>query len=67
MKQELSQGGKEELALALLLWKDFKCQGKMDVGIYKQMLQLADHLGVSQELEALIKKVLFPFEIKYKI
>jgi len=63
---ELSTDGKEELALALLLWKDFKCQGKVDVNFYMQMIQLADGLGVRQELEVLIKKVLVPFEIKLK-
>lgn len=63
---ELSQDGKEELALALLLWKDFKCQGKVDIDFYKQMLSLADYIGVRKELEELIKKVLFPFEIKFK-
>ncbi len=61
---ELSQAGKEELALALLLWKDFKCQGKVDIDFYKQMIQFADGLGVRTELETLIKKVLVPFEIR---
>ncbi len=60
---ELSKDGKEELALALLLWKDFKCQGKVDLEFYKQMLSFADHLGVRAELEELIKKVLVPFRI----
>ncbi|GAJ11869.1 unnamed protein product [marine sediment metagenome] len=60
---ELSKDGKEELALALLLWKDFKCQGKVDLEFYKQMLSFADHLGVRVELEELIKKVLLPFRI----
>lgn len=60
---ELTKDGKEELALALLLWKDFKCQGKVDLEIYKQMLSFADHLGVRQELEELIKKILVPFRI----
>ncbi len=60
---ELSKEGKEELALALLLWKDFKCQGKVDIDFYKQMLALADYIGVREELDELIKKVLVPFRI----
>ena len=60
---ELSKDGKEELALALLLWKDFKCQGKVDLEFYKQMLLFADHLGVRAELGELIRKVLVPFKI----
>ena len=64
---ELSQDGKEELALALLLWKDFKCQGKVNFEFYKQMIQFADGLGVRQELEELIKKVLIPFKINLDI
>ncbi|GAH46394.1 unnamed protein product [marine sediment metagenome] len=60
---ELSKDGKEELALALLLWKDFKCQGKVDIDFYKQMLALADYIGVREELDELIKKVLVPFRI----
>jgi hypothetical protein len=53
----LSQDGKEELALALLLWKDFKTQGKPDMDIALQMFKLADTLGVKKELEDLIPKV----------
>lgn len=60
---DLSQDGKEELALALLLWKDFKCNGRFDVDFNLQMLGLADHVGVRPELEVLIKKCLFPFRI----
>jgi len=60
---ELSKEGKKELALALLLWKDFKCQGKVDIDFYKQMIQFADYLEVRQELEVLIREVLVPFRI----
>ncbi len=62
----LSKDGKEELALALLLWKDFKCQGKFDTEFYMQMVHLADTLGIRKELEDLVKKVLVPFEIRLK-
>ncbi len=60
---ELSQDGKEELALALLLWKYFKSQGKMDIEVFKKMFQLADHLGIRPELEKLNKEILMPFRI----
>lgn len=60
---ELSEDGKKELALALLLWKDFKCQGKLDIDLYKQMLSLADYIGVRKELDDLLKKVLWRFKI----
>jgi len=60
---ELSQDGKEELALALLLWKDFKCQGKFSIDFNIQMLKLADGLGVRKGLDELLHKVVFPFKI----
>lgn len=63
---ELAEGGRREVALALLLWKDFKCQGKMDIDIFKQMFELADYLEVRNELETLNREILFPFEIKLK-
>lgn len=59
----LSAQGKEELALALVLWKDFKSQGKIDVPIYKQFIDLAKMLGVREEAEAWLSK-LPPLEIK---
>jgi len=31
--KDLSEAGREELALALLLWKDFKSGGKCDLDI----------------------------------
>ena len=59
----LTQGGKEELALALLLWKYFKCQGKFDPDISLQSFKLAETLGVFKELEGLARK-LPPFKIE---
>lgn len=53
MKAKLTQTGKEELALALILWKDFKAQGKLDIEITRQALQFADNLGISQEYDKL--------------
>ena len=55
--EQLTDDGRQELALALLLWKDFKCDGHLDIGIYKQTLELAEMLGVQKEFEELIKKL----------
>lgn len=54
---DLSDDGKQELALALVLWKDFKTQGKMDLEIFKQAIALSDMLGVRKEFDELIKKL----------
>ncbi len=63
---ELSLVAKEELALALFLWKEFKSQGKPDFGIIKQTFQLAEYLGVKEQLDDLTKKFIWPIEIKIK-
>ncbi len=55
--RELSKRGREELALALILWKDFKTDGKFDIEATKQVLGLADSIGVRKEYDALISKV----------
>jgi hypothetical protein len=51
---ELSQAGKEDLALALLLLRDFK---KDEPKAVLNMFSLADTLGVTKELNALIPKL----------
>ena len=63
---ELSESGKRELALALMLWKSFKSDGHLDIDIFKQTIELADYIGVRKEYEQLNKEMLFPFEIKLK-
>jgi hypothetical protein len=64
MKQlKLTAEGKQELALALLLWKDFKWDNGIDPMITLQMFELADMLGVRLELEGLLTK-LPPFKIE---
>ena len=59
----LSDEGKQELALALLLWRDFK---KPDDGDWArtvmQMFEMAEMLDVRKELEYLIPR-LPPFKI----
>ena len=54
---KLSKAGKEELAIALILWKDFKTEGKMDIGITRQAIMFADKLGVRAEYEDMITKI----------
>ena len=56
-KLQLTQAGKEELALALLLWKDFKADGKMDIEVFALMCKFADMLGIRKEVDALISKL----------
>ena len=64
---QLSDGGRQELALALLLWKDFKCQGKLDLEIYLQAVSFAEMLGVKDKFEELMKKLPpMKIELRYK-
>lgn len=60
---QLNAAGREELALAILLWKDFKCQGKLDVVITEQAIQFVQMLGVEDEFYKLLP-ILPPLEIK---
>ena len=53
----LSQAGKEELALALLLLKDFKSEGRFDPEITLSVLKIANHLGVLKEFETLMTQI----------
>ncbi len=57
----MNDAAKEELALALLLWKDFKTQDNpgpgVDIKIATDMFTFAKLLGVQAELEALIPKL----------
>jgi len=52
--RELSEAGKEEIALALLLLKDFKSQGKVDLEVSLMIIGLADHLGVRAQFDKLM-------------
>jgi hypothetical protein len=53
----LSEAGREEVALALLLLKDFKCEGRFDPDITMRIFTLAKYLGVYAELERLLSKI----------
>lgn len=55
--RQLTGPAREEIALALLLWRDFKSEGKFEVEIVRQMLELADYLGVRKELDELMPKL----------
>lgn len=57
MNERLSDAGKDELAIALLLWKDFKCQGRFDTDVTLQMLLMADHLGIRPNVESMMAKL----------
>ena len=56
---ELSEDGKEQVALALLLLKDFKRQEcpEDDMDITLGILKLAKHLGVYAQFQAMMPKV----------
>lgn len=54
---KLTQEGKEDLALAILLLRDFKSQGQWNPEIVLKMLEFAKILGVIPEYDALMSKV----------
>jgi len=62
---ELNKAGREELALAIHLWKDFKSQGKMDIEIMKSALRFANELGIKKEFDNMHSK-LPPFKDIFK-
>jgi hypothetical protein len=57
MTEQLSKEGKQQVALALILLKDFKCEGRFDPEITILILKLADTLGVMNEYDGLLSKV----------
>lgn len=54
---KLNDAGKDELAIALILWRDFKSEGKFDHDIIIKMFAFADHLGIRKQLEDMISKL----------
>lgn len=44
---------KQELALMVLLWRDFKGQGKFDPAIVIQAIRFAKMFGIEKEYEKL--------------
>lgn len=61
--QNLTVAAKQELALAILLWKDFKSDGEFDVEITFTALKFCKMLGIQDEFEELLVQ-LPPMEIK---
>lgn len=57
MSKELSEAGREQVAMALILLKDWKSGGKIDVELMKVIFGLADHLGVRMEFDFLVTKI----------
>jgi len=58
MAKQLTSGAKEDLALALILLKDFKSQDKPpNMEHTLQMLEMVDYLGVKKEWDMLIPKI----------
>lgn len=63
---ELSKEGRQQLALALILLKDFKSQeGAFDVEMILLIKKLAAHIRVEQEYHEMIYKIP-PMSIKPK-
>lgn len=57
MNKELSEAGREQVAMGLILLKDWKSGGKIDIELMKLILGLADHLGVRKEFDFLLAKI----------
>lgn len=49
MSDKLNDAGKDEVALMIALWHDFKCQGKFDAAISINALKFAKTFGVSDQ------------------
>lgn len=64
MKKELSEAGREQVALALILLKDFKRDpaNPVDVELFKMIYGLAEVLGVRAEFDRILP-VLPPMKI----
>lgn len=54
---KLTEAGREELALALVLLKDFKCQGRFDADVTISTIRMAQYLGIDAEYQAIQSKV----------
>lgn len=53
----LTDAGKEDLALAIILLKDFKGQGKFDPKVTLDAIKMAQYLGVGAEYEKLLSRI----------
>lgn len=59
---QLTDEGKEELAIALLLWRDYKCHGSFDVQIIKQAIMFAKMLDIEKQYNK-VMAILPPMKI----
>jgi hypothetical protein len=57
MLKTLSEAGKEEVALALILLKDFKAQGRFEPAVLIPIIDLAKYLDVYPQFERLLSHV----------
>ena len=53
----LSEIDREEIAVMIMLWKDFKSHGTVNAGIYTQALKFSDIFGVREEFDKLLSKM----------
>ena len=53
----LTENAKKELALALILWKDFKTEGKFDPELSLQAMKMADYLDVRAQYDSLLSQI----------
>jgi hypothetical protein len=54
---KLTDAGKEDLALALILLKDFRTDGKFDSDYTIKMIEFAKHLGILDEYNRMLSRV----------
>lgn len=57
MAKELSDAGREQIAFALILLKDFRTDGRFDPEEIVMTLGLADHLGVRKQFDELTTRL----------
>lgn len=57
MTKQLNEDGRQQVALALILLKDFKSQGRFDPDLTLMIIEMADHLGVRSEYDDLTSKI----------
>jgi len=53
----LSEMGREQVAIGLLLLKDWKCEGKFDTDITLMVLALANELGIRKEYDSMQSQI----------
>lgn len=61
--KDLSEEGKFELALAILLWKDFKSDGKLSIEATRQAIEFVKMLDIEKEYDK-IHSILPPMKIE---